>query len=82
MEQGIKAPFHVILLGVIFDPGKRKILIGRRENDPDIPKLSWVFPGGKLLHGEDLDKKLKQMIEEETGLNVKNLGTIFSKVYP
>lgn len=82
MEQGIKAPFHVILLGVIFNPETRKILIGRRENDPDIPELSWVFPGGRLLHGEDLDKKLKQMIEEETGLNVKNLGTIFSKAYP
>jgi len=82
MEQGIKSPFHVILLGVVFDPAKRKILIGKRENDPDIPKLSWVFPGGILLHGEDLDKKLKQMIKEETGLNVKNLGTIFSKAYP
>ena len=81
MEQGIKTPFNVILLGVIFDPANRKILIGKRENDPDIPQLSWVFPGGSLLHGEDLDKKLKAMVKEGTGLDVKNLGTIFSKAY-
>jgi len=51
MEQKTKTPFQVILLSVIFDPAKRKILIGKRENDPNIPKLSWVFPGGSLLHG-------------------------------
>jgi ADP-ribose pyrophosphatase YjhB (NUDIX family) len=82
MEQEIKAPFNVILLGVIFDPAKRKILIGKRENDKDIPDLSWAFPGGRLLHGEELDKKLKDTITKVTGLNVKNLGSIFSKTYP
>tara|TARA_Y100000310_G_scaffold65417_1_gene60913 strand:+ start:11241 stop:11648 length:408 start_codon:yes stop_codon:yes gene_type:complete len=74
--------FKVILLGVVFDPKTRKILIGRIENDPEIPELSWVFPGGHLNNSEDLDKVLKNKIKEKTGYDVKNLGTIFSKVYP
>jgi len=77
-----KQPFHIILLGVIFDPKTKKILIGRRENDPDLPKLTWCFPGGKLLHGNDIDKRLKEVVKLKTGYDIKNLGTIFSKVYP
>jgi len=74
--------FNTILLGVIFDPAKRKILIGRRENDPHIKKLTWVFPGGSLNYEEDLDAALKKKIKEKTGLDVKNLGAIFAKTYP
>ena len=74
--------FGVVLLGIIFDPEKRKILIGKRENDINIPKLSWCFPGGRLSHGEELDKVLKKKIKEKTGYEIKNLGTIFSKTYP
>jgi len=83
MEQGIKAPFHVILLGIIFDPGKRKILIAKRgEDDEDIGNLTWQFPEGRLRHGDDVDKILETNIKKKTGLDVKNLGVIFSKVYP
>ncbi len=82
MEQEIKSPFQVILLGVIFDPEKRKILIGKRENDPNIPNLSWCFPGGTLNYAKGLDRILKEKIKEKTGYDVKNLGTIFSKKYP
>jgi len=74
--------FNTILLGVIFDPAKRKILIGRRENDPYIKELTWVFPGGSLNYEEDLDVALKKKIKEKTGLDVKNLGAIFAKTYP
>jgi len=74
--------FNTILLGVIFDPAKRKILIGRRENDPYIKELTWVFPGGSLNYEEDLDAALKKKIKEKTGLDVKNLGAIFAKTYP
>jgi len=75
--------FKVILLGVIFDPKTRKILIGKRENDPYIPKLSWVFPGGNLDNTkQDIDKVLKDIIKKTTGYEVKNLGTIFTKTYP
>lgn len=76
------AKFNTILLGVIFDPAKRKILIGRRENDPYIKELTWVFPGGSLNYEEDLDAALKKKIKEKTGLDVKNLGAVFAKTYP
>ena len=83
MAQGTKEPFHVILLGVIFDPEKRKILIAKRkEEDEDIQGLTWQFPEGRLRHGEDIDKILKIRIKNKTGLEIKNLGSIFNKTYP
>lgn len=77
-----KNKFEVIVLGIIFDPEKKKILIGRRENDPEIPELTWCFPGGKMLPGEEIDQALKKQIELKTGYKIKNLGTFFSKTYP
>jgi ADP-ribose pyrophosphatase YjhB (NUDIX family) len=74
--------FEVVLLGVIFDPATRKILIGKRENDKKNPKLGWCFPGGRLIQGEDEDKRLKRKIKEKTGYDVKNLGAIFTRVPP
>ena len=82
MGQNISKPvFEVILLGIIFDPKTRKILIGKRENDPYIPQLSWVFPGGRLTNDGEINKTLKEKIKAQTGLVVKNLGAIFSKTY-
>ncbi len=72
--------FKVLLMGIIFDPKERKILIGRRENDPHLPDLSWCFIGGDLAHNEEVDKSLKRQIKEKTGYEVKNLGAIFAKV--
>ena len=73
--------FQVIILGIVFDPKERKVLIGRMENDPYIPQLTWVFPGGKLTNDGEINKTLKEKIKEQTGLTVKNLGAIFSKTY-
>jgi 8-oxo-dGTP pyrophosphatase MutT (NUDIX family) len=42
-----KGVFLVNLLGIIYDPVAKKVLIGRRENDPHLKDLSWVFPGGR-----------------------------------
>ena len=74
--------FNVVLLGVIYDPSTKKILIGRRESDPHLPRLEWCFPGGRLRRGEKLGDSFKERIKEKTGLEVANLGSIFSKVYP
>ena len=61
-EQG---KFNIIILGIIFDPKKKKILIGKRENDPHIPELTWCFPGGELLIGEEIDTALKNKIQKK-----------------
>ena len=72
--------FNVIVLGIIFNPKTKKILIGRRENDPHVPKLKWTPPGGRVSHGDDLEISLKIKIKEQTGLEVENLGHIFSMI--
>ena len=74
--------FGVVGLAVIFDTSKKRILIGRKENDPYIKELTWVFPGGRANHKEDIDKSLKKAVKEKTGYGVKNLGAIFAKTYP
>lgn len=73
--------FQVIVIGIIFDPKERKILIGRRENDPILPQLSWCFMGGGLTDDGEMNRTLKEKIKEQTGLDVKNLGAIFAKTY-
>jgi 8-oxo-dGTP diphosphatase len=74
--------FVVIVLGIVYNPLTKKILIGRRVRDPHIKELTWAFPGGKPEYGEDLEKAVKREIKEETNLNVESLGTIFAKTYP
>ena len=80
-QEVAKTNFEVILLGIIFDPKTRKILVGRRENDKDVPELTWGFPEGRLNTNEDMDRILKSRIQQKTGLIVKNLGAVFSKTY-
>jgi len=74
--------FEVVVLGIIFDPKNKKVLIGKREDDPCIPDLSWCFPGGRCIPGEDVDKALKKAIKEKTGYDIKNLGAFFSETCP
>lgn len=74
-----KDNFNVILLGIIYDPEKREILVGKGNLD-SLSKTGWCFPGGKLRYDEDLDKKLKKKIKEQTGYEVKNLGSIFARI--
>ncbi|MEX2017472.1 MAG: NUDIX domain-containing protein [Candidatus Pacearchaeota archaeon] len=73
--------FQVIVIGIVFDPKERKVLIGRRENDPYFPELAWTFPGGRLTDDGEINKTLKDRIRAQTGLEVKNLGAIFAKTY-
>lgn len=81
-EKTKKESFSVIILAIIFDPEKRKILIGKRENDPYVKELGWVFPGGRLTQNETEEQTIKRKIKEETGLEVENLGTVFSRIFP
>ena len=74
--------FQVILLGIIYNPKTKKILIGRRENDTQIKELTWCFPGGRPNFKEEIQESLKKKIKLKTGYNVSNLGAIFSKTYP
>jgi len=79
MEQN---QFEIVLLGIVYDTEKKKVLIGRRENDPEIENLTWCFPGGQLSKDKELEKTLKEKIKEKTGLKIENLGAVFAKTYP
>jgi len=74
--------FEVILLGIVFDPKKKRILIGKRKKDPYIRNLTWAFPGGRPSKEEDIEDTLKKKIKLKTGLKIENLGNVFSKKYP
>ncbi len=74
--------FLVNALGIVYDPKTKKILIGKRENDPHIKELSWTFPGGRPAYEEDLEYYLKLEIKKKTGLDVEIKKVIFAKTYP
>ena len=74
--------FKVTILGIIFDPKEKKILIGKRENNQILPGLTWCFPGGRAVQGEDVDKTLKKTLKDQTGYDVKNLGAFFAEISP
>lgn len=74
--------YLVNVLGIVFDPKTRKILIGKRENDPYIKELSWSFPGGRPEYDEELEDGLKREIKKKTGLNVESLGAVFARAVP
>ena len=77
-----KGVFLVNVLGIVYNPKTKKILIGRRENDPYIKKLSWCFPGGRPSYGKDLELYLKKEIKIKTGINVDVKRIVFAKTYP
>lgn len=78
-ERGI---FLVNLLGIIFNPETKKILIGKRENDPFFEELTWGFPGGRPAYLEDLEDYLKLEIKKKTNLDVDVKKIVFAKTYP
>jgi len=77
-----KGIFLVNVLGIVYDKKTRKVLIGRRENDPYIKKLSWCFPGGTAGYKGDLEQSLMDNVKAKTGLDVGVKGVVFAKTYP
>lgn len=77
-----KGVFLVNLLGIIYNPKTKLILIGRRVNDPHFKGLTWVFPGGRPDYKIELEDNLQREIKENTGLDVIAKQVIFSKTYP
>ena len=39
--------YIVRIVGAVFDPKTKKVLLGKRENDPYIDGLTWCFPGSR-----------------------------------
>lgn len=77
-----KGIFLVNVLGIVYDPQAKLILIGKRENDPYLKELSWVFPGGRPTYEGELDDNLKTIIKDKTGLDTDVKEVVFAKTYP
>jgi len=70
----------VIGLGIIVSKGK--VLIGqKKEKDPYVKELTWVFPGGKF-NSLDFEGELTSKIKEETGLSVYINQLVHARLIP
>lgn len=63
------ASFTVVVKAVIELDGKYLTL--KRASHKKFMPLHWDFPGGKLEHGEVIEKALEREIFEETGLKAR-----------
>jgi ADP-ribose pyrophosphatase YjhB (NUDIX family) len=72
----------VNVLAIIYDKDKDKVLIGRRENDPYLPDLTWSFPSGRPGYEDKLEDYLKTSVRLKTGLDIEVDKILFSKTYP
>ena len=65
--------FNVKIIGILFNPKERKILIGKNKGDE-----YFSFVDGELKYDEELDQGLKRVTKEKTGHVIHNLGTIYA----
>lgn len=78
-----KGIFIVNVLAIIYNKKLKKIVIGRRENDLFIPKISWTFPGGRPRYDQKIEESLRDEIKKKTGINkleIKNI--VFMRITP
>lgn len=72
-----------IVIGLaIITSQDNKVLIGvRKEKDPHVKNLTWVFPGGRL-NSLDFDKEIQKEAKQETGLKINVQSLIAARVHP
>jgi len=56
--------FHVKVVGILFDPKKRMLLVGKNFGDE-----KYSFLEGDLEYDEELDKTLKKITKEKINKN-------------
>lgn len=71
----------VIGLGIIINQDNQVLIGSRKEKDPHVENLTWVFPGGKL-NSLDFDKEIRKDVKQETGLEVAVQSLIAARVHP
>lgn len=75
-----KKPVLVVGLGIIAKDGN--VLIGQRKDpDPYVKELSWVFPGGRF-NSLDFENELTETIKRETGLQIFINQLIHARLIP
>lgn len=70
----MECKFKVKIIGILFNPSARQILLGRNKGEKDLSFLE-----GVLKYDEQLDVGLKRVAKEKTGYKVHNLGAIYAE---
>jgi len=66
--------FRVRIIGILFNPSTRRILVGKNKGDKNLSFLE-----GDLKNNEELDIGLKRTAKEKTGYIIHNLGAVYAK---
>lgn len=66
--------FKVKIVGVLFKPDRKEILVGKTFDDK-----VYTFLEGDLSYDEELDICLKRVAFEKTGYKIHNLGAIYAE---
>ena len=63
---------------------KDQVLLGKVKSEKiqDFGGIQYVFPGGKVEEGEELEKATIREVQEETGLTVEVVKMIGERVHP
>ena len=81
-EKFDRGVFVVNVLGIVHDKKNKKILIGKRKNDPYTKRLNWCFPGGRPAYKKNLEFYLKKEVKKKTSINIKVEKVLFAKTRP
>jgi len=66
--------FKVKIVGILFNPSTRRILVGRNKGEKHLSFLE-----GDLKYDEELDRGLKRVTKEKTGYIIHNLGAVYAR---
>lgn len=75
---------NFICLGVVVNSQNEVLLIKRKkvETGRSGEKLTWAFPGGKILKGESREECVVREVLDETGYKVRPIKQINLKSHP
>ena len=69
-----------IVLGVVYNAGKDKVLVARRPRHSHLGGL-WEFPGGKVRNGENALQALTRELSEEINIDIRDCAPLISFDY-
>lgn len=69
----MKDKFDIKIIGILFEPKSRKILIGKAKGDKE-----YSFLEENLTYNEELDRCLKKVAKQKTGYKIHNLGAVYA----
>lgn len=70
-----RTKYYIRIIGITFDPLRRKILLGKNYGDKFLS-----FLDGEIENDEELNSSLKRITKEKTGYIVSNLGAVFAEL--